>query len=94
MVALWTSFALALNHSLAFLQGKVMLSALLGAIGAPLAYGRRPRLACCDFPLGVAPMLGATAIVWALLMPLLCRAPLAGCAVSMPRRRIRCCRPP
>jgi hypothetical protein len=75
MVALWASFALTLNHSLAFLQGRAMLSALLGAIGAPLAYWAAGRgWHAVDFPLGVAPMLGATAIVWALLMPLLSRA--------------------
>ena len=77
MVALWTSFALTLNHSLAFLHGRPALSALLGAAGAPLAYWAAGRgWHAVDFPLGVAPMLGATAIVWALLMPLLSRASL------------------
>jgi len=75
MVALWTSFALTLNHSLAFLQGRPLLSTLLGAIGAPLAYWAAGRgWHAVDFPLGVAPMLGATAITWAFLMPLLSRA--------------------
>ena len=77
MVALWTSFALTLNHSLAFLQARPMLSTLLGAIGAPLAYWAAGRgWDAVQFPLGVAPMLATTAIVWALLMPLLSRASL------------------
>jgi hypothetical protein len=77
MVALWTSFALTLNHSLAFLQARPMLSTLLGAVGAPLAYWAAGRgWDAVQFPLGVAPMLATTAIVWALLMPLLSRASL------------------
>ena len=75
MVALWTSFALTLNHSLAFLQARLMLAALLGAIGAPAAYwAAASGWHALDFPLGLGPMLGATAIAWALLMPLLSRA--------------------
>jgi hypothetical protein len=75
MVALWTSFALTLNHSLAFLQGRPLLSGLLGAIGAPAAYwAAGSGWHALAFPLGLAPMLGVTAIVWALLMPLLSRA--------------------
>ena len=77
MVALWTSFALTLNHSLAFLQGRPLLAALLGAIGAPLAYWAAGRgWHAVAFPLGVAPMFGTTAIAWALLMPLLSRVAL------------------
>jgi hypothetical protein len=77
MVALWTSFALTLNHSLAFLQGRPVLAALLGATGAPLAYwAAGSGWHALDFPLGVGPMLGATAIAWALLMPLLSQTSL------------------
>lgn len=77
MVALWTSFALTLNHSLAFLQNRPLFAALLGAIGAPLAYWAAGRgWHAVAFPLGAAPMFGTTAIVWALLMPLLSRAAL------------------
>lgn len=77
MVALWTSFALTLNHSLAFLQARPLLSALLGATGAPFAYWAAGRgWHAVEFPLGVAPMVGATAILWALLMPLLSRMSL------------------
>jgi len=77
MVALWTSFALTLNHSLAFLHGRPVLAAVLGAIGAPAAYwAAASGWHALAFPLGLAPMLGATAIAWALLMPLLSRASL------------------
>jgi hypothetical protein len=38
MIVLWSSFALSLNHSMAFLHGRPLVAALLGAIGAPFAY--------------------------------------------------------
>ena len=38
ILALWLAFAMTLNHSMAFLQGKPMLAGLLGGIGGPLAY--------------------------------------------------------
>jgi uncharacterized protein DUF2878 len=77
MVALWTSFALTLNHSLAFLQTRLLLATLLGAIGAPMAYLAASRgWQALSFPQGVAPMFIATALAWAVLMPLLSRASL------------------
>jgi len=74
LIVLWTSFALALNHSLAFLQERPLLAALLGFIGAPLAYwiagsswhalsfGNRPLWS-----------LALIAVIWAVLMPLFAR---------------------
>ncbi|HSE12891.1 MAG TPA: DUF2878 domain-containing protein [Rudaea sp.] len=77
MVALWTSFALTLNHSLAFLQTRPLLAALLGGVGAPMAYWAASRgWHALSFPLGVPLMFGTTALAWALLMPLLARAAL------------------
>ncbi|MGV8944434.1 DUF2878 domain-containing protein [Thermomonas sp.] len=38
ILALWLAFAMTLNHSMAFLQGKPVLAAALGGIGGPLAY--------------------------------------------------------
>lgn len=38
ITALWVNFALTLNHSLAFLKGRPLWSALLGAGGVPFAY--------------------------------------------------------
>lgn len=77
MVALWTSFALTLNHSLAFLQRRMLLAALLGAIGAPLAYWAASRgwhaLTFPDDPLVV---IATTAVAWAVLMPGLARLAL------------------
>jgi uncharacterized protein DUF2878 len=72
MVVLWSSFALTLNHSLAFLQTRPVLAALLGGIGAPMAYwAASSGWHALSFPRGVPSMLAATALAWALLMPLL-----------------------
>jgi Protein of unknown function (DUF2878) len=70
MVALWTSFALALNHSLAFLHHRAWLGCLLGCCGAPAAYWAASRgwhaLAFGDRPLLCLVLVG---LIWALLMP-------------------------
>lgn len=94
MVALWTSFALTLNHSLAFLQARPGLSAVLGAVGAPLAYWAAGRgWHALDFPLGVTSMLGATAIAWAFLMPLLAHASLRLRTLDAPPQALLQARP-
>jgi hypothetical protein len=38
ILTLWMSFALTLNHSLRWLRGRILVGALLGAVGGPLAY--------------------------------------------------------
>lgn len=71
MVALWTSFALSLNHSLAFLQGRPLLAAALGCLGAPAAYwaaGRGWHAVAFGEP--ALPCLALIALLWLLLMPL------------------------
>lgn len=45
ILALWLAFALTLNRSLRWFQGKVLWGALFGAIGGPLAYAAAARLA-------------------------------------------------
>ena len=69
--ALWTGFALTLNHSLAFLRDRPWLAALLGLLGGPLAYWA----AAGGFDavaFGAAPMpwvMAALALAWALALP-------------------------
>lgn len=38
IVMLWIFFALTLNHSLTWLKGRMILAAIFGAVGGPLAY--------------------------------------------------------
>jgi hypothetical protein len=72
MVVLWTSFALALNHSLAFLHRHVLLGAALGASGAPLAYWAAAR-GWHALSFGANPLLTMSliAVTWAALVPAL-----------------------
>jgi hypothetical protein len=38
ILALWASFAMTLNGSLRYLQGRLGMAVILGAVGGPLAY--------------------------------------------------------
>lgn len=74
IVALWMSFALTLNHSLAYLKSHLYVASILGGIGAPLAYwaaahtwGAVTFLAPTDIVLAVL------VVIWAVLTPALCR---------------------
>lgn len=73
ILGLWASFALTLNHSLAFLGTRPLLAAGLGGLGAPLAYFAAAH-GWQAASLGPHPLvsLSALALVWALLTPLLC----------------------
>ena len=72
ILALWMSFALTLNHSLAYLQRHLQLAALLGAIGAPLAYSAAARSGALAFSATPSLALLLLAASWALLAPALC----------------------
>jgi hypothetical protein len=70
--ALWLGFALTLNHSLAFLRQKPILSAALGLIGGPLAYFSAERgFHAVVIATPRLPVLLVLAIGWAILVPLL-----------------------
>ena len=72
--ALWLGFALTLNHSLAFLRQKPMLSATLGLIGGPLAYFSAERgFHAVVIATPRLPAMLMLAIGWAILVPLLFR---------------------
>ena len=77
MVALWTSFALSLNHSLAFLHGRPIVAATLGGLGSPFAYWAAAKgwqaLTLGDWPLLCLGLVGAA---WIILMPLFARLSL------------------
>lgn len=72
IVALWMSFALTLNHSLAYMKSHLALAAALGAIGAPLAYWAAARgWNALSFAAQPVIALGVLAIAWAILAPAL-----------------------
>ncbi|MGH8042656.1 MAG: DUF2878 domain-containing protein [Rudaea sp.] len=72
IVALWMSFALTLNHSLAWLKSHASAAALLGAIAAPLAYLAAAHWGALAFAQARLPTLLVLAAVWAVLTPALC----------------------
>lgn len=72
MLALWLLFSTTLHVSLRWLQPKLLLAALLGAVVAPVAFYVAHVLGAVDLP-RMLPALGAQAAGWALLLPLLLR---------------------
>lgn len=70
ILALWVLFSTTLHVSLRWLQPKLRLAALLGALAAPLAYLAAARLGALSLPQPL-PALAAQAAGWALLLPLL-----------------------
>ena len=71
IVALWASFALTLNHSLGWLKQHLQVAAVLGAIGAPLAYSAAARSGALAFPPSATATLLLLALTWAVLAPAL-----------------------
>ena len=73
MVGLWAVFATTLNVSLRALREHPGWTALLGGVGAPLAYFAGARLGAMEL-VATGAALAAIGIGWALLAPLLVRA--------------------
>jgi len=71
LTVLWAQFATLPCHSLAWLAGRPIVSALLGAAGGPLAFLAGERLGGVAFPSGRAVGCGVLALVWAAAFPLL-----------------------
>ena len=82
IVALWVSFALTLNHSLAYLKTHLQLAAILGAVGAPLAYAAAARWGALTLPVPATAALLALALSWAVLAPALALLATRLCAVT------------
>lgn len=86
ILAIWAAFALTLRHSFRFLHGRALLAAVLGAVGAPMAYlGAARGWNAVDFPLGTTPAVIALAAGWAVAMPLLVRLAVRVERTSTPR---------
>ena len=70
IVALWISFATTFNVSLRWFKQRLLLAAMFGAVGGPLAFLAGERLGGVVFTSYPA-ALTALALGWALLMPLM-----------------------
>jgi len=69
LLVIWLALAILPHHSLAWLKSRVLLSAILGAIGGPLAYWAGVRLGVAHFNWSLPASLGILAVIWALLWP-------------------------
>lgn len=70
IVAIWMAFALTLTTTFRFLGGHPWLAALLGAVGAPLAYlAAAHGWNAVTFPRGETLAMSALAAGWALALP-------------------------
>jgi hypothetical protein len=71
ILGMWINFALTLNGSMRWLQGRYLLAAVLGAIGGPLAYVAGIKLGAAELLASATVVYGALAVVWAIAVPLL-----------------------
>jgi hypothetical protein len=71
MIGLWMLFATMFNVSLRWLRPRKLLGALLGALGAPLAYWAGARMGAAVLGPPVELSLLAIALLWAVATPLL-----------------------
>lgn len=73
MSALWLVFATTIRGSLSWLRGRVVLAALFGAVGGPLAYWAGARLRALSLGEPANDSLLAVGITWAIATPLMFR---------------------
>lgn len=71
LIALWVAFATTLNVSLAWLQSRAAIAAILGFLGGPAAYYAGAELGAMQLGQPLWASLGAIGLVWAIAMPLL-----------------------
>ncbi len=71
ILAIWAAFALTLDHSLAYLQTRPLVTVLLGAIGGPLAYLGAQRLGAVVFAAPDWRAITALSLAWAVALPAL-----------------------
>lgn len=70
IVALWGLLAIALNVTMRWLRGRLVLAAVLGAVLGPLSFSSGARLGGAQL-LHPTEALATLALVWAVLMPVL-----------------------
>lgn len=89
ILGVWAAFAATLNHSLAALKKRLLLGALLGAIGGPLAYWAASReLGAVDITAPAPVVLAGLGIAWTICIPLLLWAANTRVPPSIPREAL------
>jgi hypothetical protein len=71
IISLWAGFATMVRHSLAWLRGRHLLAALLGAVGGPLSYFGGSRMGAVAHADSELFTYGLLALEYALVTPLL-----------------------
>ncbi|CAN5620942.1 DUF2878 domain-containing protein [soil metagenome] len=72
ILAVWAAFAMTLNQSMRWMQPRLWVAGLLGAVGGPLAYlGAARGWGAVEFAAPQWQALLGLAVAWALAMPLL-----------------------
>ena len=71
IILMWMAFATTLDVSVAWLQHRLLLAAMLGMIGGPLSYYAGARLGAMQFSQPIWLSLCAIGAAWALALPLL-----------------------
>lgn len=69
LMVIWLGLAITPHHSLAWLQHRLLLSMLFGAMGGPVAYWAGARLGAATFNYALLPSLLILSLIWALLWP-------------------------
>ena len=85
LAVVWLALGTLPHHSLAWMQNRLLLSALFGAIGGPLAYWAGVRLGAASFNLPLLPSLLILSLVWGLLWPIV----MAVSSLSWQQRRFK-----
>ncbi len=70
LVCLWALLGITLNHSLVWIYSRPLLSALLGAIAAPLSYLAGVSLSSAEWSSPLVHVLPIIAIMWLAVLPL------------------------
>ncbi|MBV5317207.1 MAG: DUF2878 domain-containing protein [Desulfobulbaceae bacterium] len=71
ILVLWLQFAMTLHYSLAWLNGRYLIGALLGALSGPLAYWAGVRLGAAGFGDDLIRCLLQIGVLWAVVLVLL-----------------------
>lgn len=69
LLVIWMGLAMTINHSLAWFKNKLLLAALFGGLGGPLAYWAGTRLGAASFNWPLSSSLLILAIIWSLMFP-------------------------
>jgi hypothetical protein len=89
ILVLWANFALTMNGCLKWLQERLLLAAVLGAIGGPLTYFAGIKLGAATAGTSMPIVLFGIAITYALVTPLLLEAARRLPAALKPARNLK-----